>query len=107
MRSAVIVQEARRRAGITQAELGRRVGTTQSAIARVERGTSAPSLERVAELVEACGFELGVSVAAGDDAELASLRRNLELTYDQRWQRTINLARFIHAGRTAMAGRVG
>lgn len=60
--SGALVQQARRRAGITQAELARRVGTTQSAIARVETGRTAPSLDRIAELVAACGFELQTSI---------------------------------------------
>jgi transcriptional regulator with XRE-family HTH domain len=58
-----LVREARLRAGLTQAELADRVGTTQSAIARVERGGSAPSLARVRELVTACGLELRVRLA--------------------------------------------
>src|SRR5919198_5258160 len=58
-----LVREARLRAGLTQAELADRVGTTQSAIARVERGGSAPSLARVRELVTACGLELRGRVA--------------------------------------------
>jgi transcriptional regulator with XRE-family HTH domain len=59
----MLIREARRRAGMTQAELAAQVGTTQSAIARLECGAE-PSLRRVAELVRACGLELRVSLAA-------------------------------------------
>jgi transcriptional regulator with XRE-family HTH domain len=59
-----LVREARKRAGLTQAELAARVGTTQSAIARLERGTSL-TLERVIRLVRACGYDLQVRL---DDA---------------------------------------
>jgi transcriptional regulator with XRE-family HTH domain len=58
-----LVREARRRAGLTQAQLAERVGTTQSAIARVERGASSPTLARVRELVVACGLELRLRLA--------------------------------------------
>jgi hypothetical protein len=38
------------------------VGTTQPAIARLERGSSSPGFDRVADLVAACGLELRVSI---------------------------------------------
>src|SRR5262245_50247524 len=58
-----LIREARRRAGLTQAELAARVGTTQSAIARLEAGRSSPSLRRLTVLVDACGLELRVRLA--------------------------------------------
>ena len=61
-----LVREARRRAGLSQAELAARVGTTQSAIARLERGRASPSFRRVRELVAACGLELRVHLAPPD-----------------------------------------
>jgi len=60
------VREARRRAGLTQAELAARAGTTQSAIARLERGNGSPSLERISELLAACGFEVQVRLVPED-----------------------------------------
>jgi transcriptional regulator with XRE-family HTH domain len=63
MEGATLVREARRRAGLSQAELAARAATTQSAIARLERGRSSPSFRRVGELVEACGLELRVHLA--------------------------------------------
>jgi transcriptional regulator with XRE-family HTH domain len=61
-RAAQLVREARKRAGLSQAELGARAGTTQSAIARLEGGSSSPPFDRVAELVAACGLQLRVSI---------------------------------------------
>jgi len=63
MEAATLVREARRRAGLSQAELAARAGTTQSAIARLERGRASPSFRRVGELIEACGLELRVRLA--------------------------------------------
>jgi transcriptional regulator with XRE-family HTH domain len=57
-----VVREARKRAGLSQAELATRAGTTQSAIARLEAGRSSPGFERVVELVGACGLELRISI---------------------------------------------
>jgi transcriptional regulator with XRE-family HTH domain len=55
-----IVAEARRRAGLSQAELARRSGTSQSAIARYERARAVPSLSTLYRLVRACGLELRI-----------------------------------------------
>jgi transcriptional regulator with XRE-family HTH domain len=60
---ADLVREARRRAGLSQAELAARAGTTQSAIARLERRRASPSFRRVQELIAACGLELRVGLA--------------------------------------------
>jgi len=105
MTSATVLRSARRRAGLTQAELAARVGTTQSAIARWERAASAPSLERLTELVRACGLELDVALApAIAREELATLRRNLSRSLDERLDHAVAAQRFVAAGRAA-AGR--
>jgi transcriptional regulator with XRE-family HTH domain len=103
MSSATLIQQARRRAGLTQAELAARAGTTQSAVARWERGASRPTTERLQALVEACGLELQLGLAAPDDEDLAALRRNLDLTVDERVARVVQLHRFVAAGRSALA----
>ena len=69
-----LVREARKRAGLTQAELARRVGTSQPAIARIEAGRSQPSFDRVVELLRACGFDLLVGLGPVDDADVHQAR---------------------------------
>jgi transcriptional regulator with XRE-family HTH domain len=105
MRSGTLIQQARRRAGLTQAELAGKVGTTQSAVARWERGASHPTVERLQSLVEACGLELQLGLASSNGEELAALRRNLALTVDERVRRVVQLRHFVEAGRDAMASR--
>jgi transcriptional regulator with XRE-family HTH domain len=100
--SATLIREARKRAGLTQAELAARVATTQSAVARWERGASRPTLERLESLVEACGLELNLGLGPRNDDELAALRRNLALSVDERVERVVHLQRFREAGRDAM-----
>jgi predicted transcriptional regulator len=102
MSSGVLVMQARRRAGITQAELANRVGTTQSAIARIESGATESSLTRVEAIVEACGFRLEVQIADIDTVELATIRRNLDLEVNERVSRTVRLANFIRSGQSAL-----
>jgi transcriptional regulator with XRE-family HTH domain len=107
MRGSSLVKEARRRAGLSQAELAARVGTTQSAIARLESGATAPSLERVTDLVRACGFDLEVELVPRDDAAVAAARRNRHLTLEERLQKATDVAAFIDTGRRAVAASRG
>jgi transcriptional regulator with XRE-family HTH domain len=57
-----LVREARRDAGITQAELAHRAGTAQSAVAAYETGARMPSLATLQRLVDACECDLQLSV---------------------------------------------
>jgi transcriptional regulator with XRE-family HTH domain len=61
--SARIIQEARLRAGLTQAALGKRLGRDRAQIARWETGGQEPSFENVRAVVEACGFVLKLEIA--------------------------------------------
>lgn len=80
MISRDLLREARLRAGLTQAELARRAGTTQPAIARYERGKVEPSLERLRELIRACGLELTFGLATYDDSYVEHIQRQLKLS---------------------------
>lgn len=57
---ALVVKEARSRAGLTQVQLARKIGTTQSVIARLEGGADrrVPSLSLLARIAAACHGEL-------------------------------------------------
>ena len=98
-----LIREARKRAGLTQAELARRARTTQSVIARLERGATSPSLERVSQLVQAAGLELRVGISPAAAQDWAAVARNLTLTAEQRWDKAVASAKFVEAGRNAMA----
>ena len=102
MSGSEIVKMVRLRAGLTQAEVASRCGTTQSAIARIERGGSEPSITRVESIARACGFDVNFSITAIDTNEEETFRRNLLLSPEQRMQRVVNAGRFIMAGRSAM-----
>lgn len=54
--------KARRKKGMTQAELAKRIGTRQSAIARVESGNANPSIGFLEKLTEALGTRLIIQV---------------------------------------------
>lgn len=61
---AAQVIEARARAGLTQVELAERMGTSQSAIARLESGTSRPSVATLEKLAKATGSKLRIALEA-------------------------------------------
>jgi transcriptional regulator with XRE-family HTH domain len=105
MRGGVIVREARRRAGLRQADLAARAGTTQSAIARIERGTTEPSFERVADLVAACGLTMVPHVVEPDEADWSLALDNLRLSVDARVGKHQAAVRFARAGQEAMRAR--
>lgn len=101
------MREVRRRAGLSQAELAARLGTTQSAIARLETGRGRPTLERLSQVAAACGLDLQVRLVPADDHDLAMARRNRSLPVDERARNAVAAARFVLAGREAVAARGG
>jgi transcriptional regulator with XRE-family HTH domain len=101
------IHEARRRAGLTQAELAKRAGTTQSAIARWESGRSEPSFSKLRRLVRACGLELRGSLHELDPGEETLIERNLTLTPAERLEQLVRTVEFIEAGRAALRGARG
>lgn len=52
---AVLLQDARHSADLTQAEVARRAGTSQPAVARYEQGVALPTLPTLRRLLVACG----------------------------------------------------
>jgi transcriptional regulator with XRE-family HTH domain len=63
-----LIKRARRKAGLTQAELARRLGTTQSSVARLESPGSNPRVETLDRAVAAAGQR--VSATIGPDSGL-------------------------------------
>jgi transcriptional regulator with XRE-family HTH domain len=77
VKSALLVREARVRAGLSQVALAERSGVHRVQINRYEAGAIAPSLDTLVELVRACGFDLSlelVPVDGGVDERLAELQ---------------------------------
>lgn len=54
--------ESRLKKGLTQEQLAKRVGTKQSAIARLESGSSNPSVAFLEKIAEAIGSKLTIQV---------------------------------------------
>jgi transcriptional regulator with XRE-family HTH domain len=56
----VLIRQARRNAGISQAELSRRSGISVPVLSAYENGRRQPSVAALARIVEACGQELAL-----------------------------------------------
>jgi transcriptional regulator with XRE-family HTH domain len=77
--TAALVREARRRQGITQAQLALRAGTSQHAVSVIERGLRQPSVETLERLLLATGHRLAerleVVATEEDPVHLAAEQR--------------------------------
>ena len=96
---------ARRAAGLTQSDLAHRAGTSQSAVARIEQGSTSPTLATVSRLAAAAGLAVRLELephAAPDpvieaykrDVDRSLLRENLRKTVDERIRMLAELQEF-------------
>lgn len=91
-----MLREARRRAGISQAELAIRTGIAAPSLSRIENGHESPSFERFAACLGALGFEprLELSPLAGSEADPIHLAAEAQLTPAQRLEGLFEWMRF-------------
>jgi transcriptional regulator with XRE-family HTH domain len=100
--AAVLIRDARTEAGMTQADLAARAGLSQSAVARLERGGSNPTIATLANVIAATGHRLTLGAARHRASyDEGQLRERLAMTPAQR------LANFTASSRNlgAMARR--
>jgi transcriptional regulator with XRE-family HTH domain len=79
-----ILQEARRRANLTQQDLADAARKPQSTIAKIERGRRDPTLTTLQELVRAAGFDLRIQLVPRDEHDAQLIDAMLELTPAER-----------------------
>src|SRR3990172_2981719 len=97
-----LVREARRRAGLSQAELAERAGVPQSTIGRIESGARMPSAALVDRVIRAAGFELRLGLREPDPGTESLFERTLRRTPRQRLADATRAARFALGGRRAL-----
>lgn len=105
MRGNHLIREVRRRAGLTQTQLAERLGTTQSAIARLETGHGSPTLARLSEIAEACGFDIHLRLVPMDADEWEDVQANAALPAEERIARALGATRLAEAFRDAGEAR--
>jgi transcriptional regulator with XRE-family HTH domain len=74
MKPGTLVRAARRRAGLTQAELARRAGTSQPVVSAYEHGRRDPSVGTLTRLVAAAGERLELSSAPRPASDISPPR---------------------------------
>ncbi len=89
MRGADLIREARTRAELTQDELAELSKRPRSLIARWEQGTVDPSVDNFLEIIEACGYELPLSLVKRDRASDGRLDKNRQLSPERRAHRLL------------------
>ena len=99
-----LLHEARRRAGLTQAELSKRAGVPQSTIGRIEAGARIPSTALLERLIRAAGFEVRAGLGEPDPQLDSLLGRTLSRTPRERIADATRVARFVIRGRRALRG---
>ena len=93
MEAGSLLREARRRAGLTQLELGRRAGVTQASISRIEDSRVRPRFDTLDRLLEACGFTIELAPRLGEGVDRTAIRDLLRLTPAERARLAVEEAR--------------
>jgi transcriptional regulator with XRE-family HTH domain len=95
-----LLREARRRHGLTQAQLAARARTSQAAISRIERELVSPSVATLASLLDLMSEELVLEtreVDWGHDETL--LEANLGKTANERFRSGVSFSRWVARNR--------
>jgi transcriptional regulator with XRE-family HTH domain len=64
MEASEVLRDARKRSGLTQAQLAQRAGTSQATISAYEHGRKEPTVETLARLLAATGTRLTTAPAS-------------------------------------------
>ena len=90
--AGALLLDARRRSGLTQAQLAERAGVVRPLISQYETGKKDPSVSMLARLVDACGMELRMQASVVSDSDRDQYRRDKEVG-PQRAKRNAERAR--------------
>lgn len=101
-----LLREARVRHELSQQQLAIRAGTTQSAIARIERDRTSPSIKTLSSLFAAMGEDLLLSARARETGvDLTLNRMNLEHSTTERLERSLAFSDLTGGLRGESSGR--
>jgi transcriptional regulator with XRE-family HTH domain len=107
MRARDVIVMARRRAGLTQQELGQRLGVPQVTVARWESGATEPKFQAVQDAVASSGLDLTLGFATADDGSWTSLIYDQLARSPSERVRHLTRDRFDRVAALGLAGAVG
>lgn len=81
--AGALLLDARRRCGLTQADLAERAGVVRPLISQYETGKKDPSVSMLARLLDACGMELRMQASVVTDSDRDQYRRDKEVGPEQ------------------------
>lgn len=87
MEPSTLVRQARRAAGLTQAELARRAGVKQPEIARLERPGANPRIATLDRVLAASGHSLTLDLDRGAGVDETMILSNLRSSPAERLER--------------------
>jgi transcriptional regulator with XRE-family HTH domain len=91
-----LLREARVRHELSQEQLAIRAGTTQSAIARIERDRTSPSIKTMTALFQAMEEDFVFGAKPRDwGVDLTLNHANLEFTSSERFERGLGFSDFV------------
>lgn len=93
MKVSELIRVARKRAGLTQAQLAEKAGTSQPAIARWEAGERDPGFGTLQRLIHACDLDMSIALNQADLHDLSLALRTREMTPGQRVENMLNWTR--------------
>jgi transcriptional regulator with XRE-family HTH domain len=105
MAAATLLRYARRKANLSQRELGRRASATQATISRIEDGLISPRFDTLERLLAACGFELQVIPRRGEGVDRTAIRELLRSTPTERARLAVREARSLEKFRPSRSPR--
>lgn len=105
MSASSFLRHARKKANLSQRELGLRAGATQATISRIEEGLTSPRVETLERLLEACGFQLQLVPRRGEGIDRTVMRELLKATPTERARLAVEDARNLESIRPAKSKR--
>ena len=103
--AATLIKQARKRAGLTQAELARRLDVSQPVVARLERAGANPRLATLERVVAATGHSLALDLGPDFGIDEAMIAADLKRTATERLKQFEDFYSFAaSSGGTALSG---
>lgn len=98
MHGGHLIREARRRAGLTQAELAERIATAQPNVARWESADMSPSVDMLTRIIQECGLDLLVRLVPREAGEWTRVEEGQPSGLEQRIEKLVGFVDVIEDG---------